>query len=272
METRLFAFVLVFMGFACSSNENADFTRDNIPSDIPREASASDAKVAEDITITDTIAEKPDVIKCSPESWVPCDDVCKGGRMNCQKDLTLGECECPDSDVKSDVESDLHSSECDQYGEMGKVVVYIKAPIKVNHVISLGGLINFPNWMGDVDTIGSIWCYGSLGKNHLVCEPRLDNGEVAEVVSGTMLEMWPGLSPYTSEEPKQDQTSWYCEENECPIGDFLVCSGKKEVCGVRNGILSGNMDYSKNESGWSNLVCRIKQRSIKFFSYSRTSS
>ncbi len=258
IATLLTLVAIILLGVACDSGEEADFTPGNTPADIPREASSPDAKVAEDAPVVDTAPEEPDAIKCSPDSWVPCEDVCEGGRMNCQEDLTLGECECPDSGAKPDAEPEPFSSECDQYGETGKVVVYAKAPIKADHVISLGGWINFPNWMGDVDTVGGLWCHGLPSKNRLICEPSLDNGDTAEVVDGTILEMWPGLSPYTAENPEQEQTSWYCEEDDCPVGDFLVCKGKKEVCGARSGVLSGDMSYSKNEAGWSNLACQVK--------------
>jgi hypothetical protein len=269
MESHFFALCLLslaFLGTACTGGEEADFTPSNTPADIPREASSPDVKATEDATedaladapAADTAVEEPDAIKCSPDSWVPCDDVCEGGRMNCQENLTLGECECPDSGSKPDAEPEPFSSECDQYGESGKVVVYVKAPIKADHVISLGGWINFPNWMGDVDTVGGLWCHGLPSKNRLICEPSLDNGDTAEVVDGTILEMWPGLSPYTAEDHEQEQTSWYCEEDDCPVGDFLVCKGKKEVCGARSGVLSGGMNYSTNSSGWKNLTCQVK--------------
>ncbi len=153
--------------------------------------------------------------------------------------------------------SEPFSVECDQYGEAGRVVVYMQAPVLADHVLSLGGWINFPNWMGpNVDTHGSLWCWADNGQNKMVCEPRLDDGEIAEVVDGTKLIMWPGISPYTSSDPEQEQSSWFCEEDDCPVGTYVVCRGKSEVCAARNGELSGSMEYV--ESPWVNLSCLVE--------------
>ena len=153
--------------------------------------------------------------------------------------------------------SEPFSVECDQYGEAGRVVVYMQAPVLADHVLSLGGWINFPNWMGpNVDTHGSLWCWADYGQNKIVYEPRLDDGEIAEVVDGTKLIMWPGISPYTSSDSEQEQSSWFCEEDDCPVGTYVVCRGKNEVCAARNGELSGSMEYV--ESPWVNLSCLVE--------------
>lgn len=143
------------------------------------------------------------------------------------------------------------SVECDQYGIPGQVVVYMNAPVITDHVLSMGGWINFPNWMGPTaDTAGGNWCKGLANKNKLVCQPELDNGDIAEIVDGTTLIMWPGLAS-TGTAPD----SYFCEETSCPVGTFVVCKGKSEVCGSRAGVLTGNMGYV--DAPWVNLSCLV---------------
>jgi len=144
------------------------------------------------------------------------------------------------------------SVECDQYGIPGQVVVYMNAPVATDYVLSLGGWINFPNWMGPTaDTAGGNWCEGLANKNKLVCEPKLDDGTVAEVVDGTTLIMWPGLAS-TGNTPD----TYFCEETACTVGTFVVCKGKDEVCGSREGVLTGNMEYI--DAPWVNLSCLVE--------------
>ncbi len=146
------------------------------------------------------------------------------------------------------------SVECDQYGIPGKVAVYMNAPVIADHVLSMGGWIDFPNWMGPTaDTAGGNWCEGLANKNKLVCEPKLDDGTVAEVVDGTTLIMWPVLAS-TGASPD----TYFCEEDDCPTGTFVVCKGKDEVCGSRNGDLTGNMELVKNSQNWMNLSCKVE--------------
>ncbi|MFZ6015767.1 MAG: hypothetical protein ACOYUZ_05465 [Patescibacteria group bacterium] len=147
-------------------------------------------------------------------------------------------------------------TECDTHGQLGKVVIYMKAPMLADHVLSLGGWIDFPNWVGDDDTHGTaLWCWGEPAKNELVCLPKLDDGTEADIYDGTVLTVWPGLSPYSSSDPEQEQSSWYCEEDGCPVGTYVFCKNKLEIAALRDGELSGAAEYA--DPPWVNIRVHV---------------
>jgi len=129
----------------------------------------------------------------------------------------------------------------------------MKAPLPAGKGLIMAGWIDFPNWMGsNVDTAWSLWHHGDPQDNSVTF------GFQDEIVAGTMLEMAPG----NYESPTGDDESvilqhanYYCEQDSCPVGDFIVCNGKTEVCGIRNGVRTGNMDYIGQP--WPNLICLV---------------
>ncbi|MBD3281588.1 hypothetical protein GF391_02470 [Candidatus Uhrbacteria bacterium] len=150
--------------------------------------------------------------------------------------------------------SEPFSVECDQYGVPGKVVVYMQGPLPLGNGLILAGWIDYPNWMGDdADHAWGLWYQGEDGDNTAILQM------VPEIVSGTYLEMGPGSHPYPttdSESTILENTDYWCEEGDCPYGTLVVCRGKDEVCALRNGELTGSMEYVGLP--WPNLLCQVE--------------
>ncbi|MDF1497027.1 MAG: hypothetical protein P1P90_03120 [Patescibacteria group bacterium] len=153
--------------------------------------------------------------------------------------------------------SEPFSVECDQHGVQGEVIVFMNAPLPADHALLIFGWINFPNYMGPTaDTTWGIWCFGENQDNTMTCHPKLDDGTDADIVNGTLLEMAPANHAYPSSSPNPNDANYYCEQDDCPGFTLVVCKGKKEVCGLRDGNMTGNMDSTG--APWPNPTCLVE--------------
>jgi len=131
------------------------------------------------------------------------------------------------------------SPECEAHGKDGKITVYVMAPVTSDQVISIAGWLDFPNWLGaGKDTAWGGWCWASASSNELSCIPPDADGNEADAYEGTYVEFAPGTSPAKNE----PQSAWYCDKGSCPIGTFVVCSGKREVGRIQSDELKGSAE------------------------------
>jgi hypothetical protein len=162
------------------------------------------------------------------------------------------------------------SVECDQYGEQGEIVLYMKAPLPDGNGLMMSGWIDFPNWMGsDVDSAWGLWSLGDANDNTvaLLLQPEKADGTPLDVVTGTVLEMAPGNHPAPTSATDQvilANANYYCGSSSCSTGTFVVCDGNIELCGIRDGALKGGMSYLEHTEEvngvmrtWVNLVCTV---------------
>lgn len=138
-------------------------------------------------------------------------------------------------------------------GDIKYTTVYMKAPKVSSDYLAMAGYLKDANYAKQNPGWG-VWCWGGADKDDMYCRPvALDgNDAIAYPASGVVFA--PG---HTSGSTETDfsKWQWYCEKDACPVGTFVVCSGKDEVCRVENGKLSGTAGYEKNSDGWSNILC-----------------
>jgi hypothetical protein len=136
------------------------------------------------------------------------------------------------------------SGPCATQGVLGKTTFIINAPVTPSHVISIYGWVHYPNWSGIPDVPWSGWVWGLPNMTQM-------SFQEGDAYQGAKYIFAPGLSSG----PGQAQTAWYCEQDSCPVGTFIVCHGLQEACRFQDGVLSGGASYTPNSANWQNMQC-----------------
>ena len=232
---------------ADSSDAAQDVLTDSINDSLADTADEPLVDVAEDTAAdsTEDTAEEPDT---------PVADAAEDVKPDVASDAS--------PDVVADVIADVIPDNCtpptitplcQQYGAIGKILVYANVPIGPSKYLTLSGNVDFP---GSTPSDFAYNCYGTLGNGEIICFPKdTTSSTQAPAIPQTKVDLQPGISSA----PNSPPDTILCNNGMCGLGAFVVCSGKYEMCRVENGVLQGNAQYFPAGSEHPYIRCTIKE-------------
>ncbi|MFA6099282.1 MAG: hypothetical protein WC750_00200 [Patescibacteria group bacterium] len=128
-------------------------------------------------------------------------------------------------------------TDCQTYGVSGKVAIIVRYNLAVSieagvKVLAVMGKLTFNN--ASKNTNFETWCWALPGEKLMVCIPKDGSSLPVDVDPGMIVEFEPGTAAPGVQMTDGDG---FCTAQDCPAGDFQVCSGKQKepICRVQNG-------------------------------------
>lgn len=147
----------------------------------------------------------------------------------------------PDADAEPPpdvIEEQPLLTDCQKLGVIGKVTIIVRHNVSTSveagvKVLAVMSKLTFNN--ASKNTNFATTCWALAGQNEFACLPLDKFSLPTDVESGMIVEFEPGE---TAPGVQLSDGDGFCNAQDCPTGDFLVCSGKEKepICHVKNGV------------------------------------
>lgn len=237
-------------------NGTADSGIGDAKPDKPHDANKPDTDAGDAKPDADAQAEdaKPDVL---PEAEASIPEA--GEEPDVESPDADAEVEA-DAEPPPDVIEEPAPTDCEKLGVIGKVTIIVRhdpaasieAGIKVLAVMSK---LTFND--ASKNTNFETTCWALPGQKEFVCLPLGKNSLTVDVESGMIVEFEPGS---TFPSVQITDGDGFCTTQNCPTGDFLVCSGKEKepVCRVKDGVWNPPQAKATGPWGITTIKCTFQ--------------